>query len=264
MLEFATFSFRQKRWSWPLEDGEPSQRPLKRLRRSDWWMFIRGGARPDDLLAQLRDKESFHASSCSHCGAVWDFGYGSLDDAGFQIEIQTEFGPVHAYTAEDTRPCSRCFPSKMVSPAGTVVYAIRAVPSVLVLSLDFRYVPGQSLTAIATAISGREVGRHVQDLHWPSVLGLNIYSYELRQVARLWAQEAGLLQSPRQRLVLIVGFRLLSFGLVVWSERAERGPPRFRLRSKANLGALRWQRYMEVLRQPSVRAVLDVRPEDMA
>ena len=267
MLEFVEFRCKREA-RWPIEEGEPSRRPLKRLRCSDWSMFPEDdascdAARAEYPLVQLQDTESFPRPFCRHCDDCTFIYEREWMEADFHTEIQTEFGPVHAYAAEGYDRCDECV-FKRCDCDRPVVFAIRAVPSPLVLSLDFRYAPGQSLTVFANAISGREVGRLVLDLQRPETTDLD--SRKLRRLGKRWAEEAGLLQSSQQKIELVIGLRLLqaSSTTVLWSEEAERSPPRFRLRSKTNLQALRWRRYMEALCQPSVRAALDVRPEDMA
>ena len=267
MLEFVELRCKREA-RWPIEAGEPSRRPLKRLRCSDWSMFSEDDfydeAHAEHPLGQLQETESFRKPWCRYCDDCF-FLYEQFEiEADFQAEIQTEFGPVHAYAADGDHKCEECV-FKRCDCNRDFVFAIRAVPAPLVLSLDFRYVPGQSLTVFATAISGREVGRVVLDLQTPDTADLD--SKMLNELGKQWAQEAGLLQSVQQKIELVVGLRLLqaSSTAVIWSEEAERDPPRFRLRGKTNLQALRWQRYMGALCQPSDQMAMDaIWPEDLA
>ena len=272
MLEFAALGI-TRRARWPIEAEEQCQQRLKRLRISDWTTFHPDSTSEDESTAHaadvqnplehLEDPEFFSydvaCRCCNHCTSC-EHGYLEAD---FQQAIQTEFGPVHVYIAGDRDKCETCL-SKFCDCDRSVAIAVREIPSALVFSLDFRYLPGQSLTAIATTISGREVGRRALDLQGPATTNLD--SWSLRLLAARWALRAGLLQSKQQKIELVVGLRLLDTSpiTVLWSEEAERGPPRFRLRSKTNLRALRWQRYMETLCQPPPQGGMGRRPEEMA
>ena len=265
MLESAMLE-RKRGACWPPATEESYKRQLAALHFRHWTVFPDDSSEDEESsneadaenpLRQLGHKESFRKRF--FCCRYYDkcrVGYRrDRLEATFQRKIQTEFGPVHIYTADGRDKCCNCF----------IAFAVRAVPSALVLSLDFRYAPGQSLTTAATTISGREVGRLALDLQQEPATA-NLDSGTLHGLGERWAQEAGLLQSSQQEIELVVGLRLLraSPTTVLWSEEAERCPPRFRLRSKTNLRALRWQRHMEALRQPSAQGAMDVWPEDTA
>ena len=264
---------RKRRACWPPATEESYKRQLAALHFRHWTVFPDDSSEDEESsneadaenpLGQLGHKESFRKRFCCRYCDKCRAGYQhDRLEATFRRKIQTEFGPVHIYTAGGLKCCNCAF--RRCECSGFIAFAIRAVPSALVLSLDFRYVPGQSLTTTATTISGREVGRLALDLQQEPATA-NLDSGTLHGLGERWAQEAGLLQSSQQKIELVVGLRLLraSPTTLLWSEEAERCPPRFRLRSKTNLRALRWQRHMEALRQPSVQGAMDVWPEDTA
>ena len=137
--------------------------------------------RPKTLLGQLEDLEPFsYDVACRYCGCcAADYEHNYIE-AAFERAIPTEFGPVHIYIAQERDKCDNCS-LKRCDCDRSVAFAVRAIPSSLVLSVDFRYAPGQSLTAIATTISGREVDRLVVDLQKPPIEDLD--STELHAAA---------------------------------------------------------------------------------
>ena len=269
MLEWALLGDK-RRARWPMEAEEEYKIRLKRMGSSHWTAFMgnAGGvfkeADAENPLGHLEGTQSFsNRTGCRYCNFCTARHPHHYMDAAFDGEMQTGFGAVHVYTTGRRDKCADC-PFPRCDCDRPVAFAVRTIPSALVLSLDFRYLPGQSLRAIATTISGREVGRLALDLQRPATTNLN--SSSLHLLAAGWAIGAGLLQSKQQKIELVVGLRLLKASptTVLWSEEAERGPPRFRLRSKTNLRALRWQRYMETLCQPPPQAGMGRRPEETA